>query len=180
MEQVCVDHKWRHQNMSTLCVVLGRADPGNVALQGTWLGLTGQSHFSRLPSWTGKVDFCHSKDKRLGLGLAHTTEENIEMVKLLQGAERRSWSWVCCHSTITGGGNSRGGSRTVLCILPFQLPKLCSKIPRKATSIPAAYFATSDSQLKWAFSSKPRNSFISLVEGKWCFYFSVRLRKAIT
>lgn len=123
----------------------------------------------------GKVDFCRSKDKRPGLALCLTTQENIEMGKLLQGADRRSWR--VAYAALTPSQEAEvaevgAGQYFVSSHSSFPSSPL-SKIPRKASTIPAAYFATSDNQLLWAFPMsrcpKARNSFISPDGGKILF-----------
>lgn len=112
--------------MASLCLVLGGADPGNAAFQGTWLGLSGQSHFSGLPSRAGKTDFCHPKDKRPGLGLADITYRKMGMAKLEQGAGRRPWTVGYAVLLPSQKGEiAEVGAGTVVCTLPFQLLKLC-------------------------------------------------------
>lgn len=163
--------------MSTLCGVLGRADPGNVALPGTWLGLTGQSHFSWLPSWTGRVDFCHSKDKRPGLELALTTQENVEMVKLLQGADRRSW--IVGYAVLTpsqeaeiaevGAGQYFVSSHSSFPSLLY-LKYLGKPPPFQLLTLPPVTANLSEHSPCLA-ASRPRNSFISPGGGKIVLLF---------
>lgn len=83
------------------------------------------------------------------------------MLKLLQGADRSSLRiWYAVVTPSREAETAEVGAGQYLASSHSSFPSSAlSKIPRKAATIPAAYLATNDSQLKWAFKAQKQLHF---------------------